>query len=359
MRKIMRILFVLLVIAVGYILYKDYKGKEGIRFVASMGSGINIGNTLDSTRVRERKKDASVEYYETYWNNPPITKELFSMIQEAGFATVRIPVSWDEHMDENGKLDDRWLDRVEEVVAYGIQEGLYVILDTHHESWLVPLPEKEVETKKKLIVLWEQIAGRFADYPEQLLFEGMNEPRTIGSEAEWRGGTKEERKVVNRLNSAFVETVRGMGGKNTQRWLIITSYGGNHEDVALTELEIPKDDKIIVTIHAYLPYDFTQNNHGTSVWSKQNKKDSEPVKKLMEMLHQSFIKNNIPVILTEFGCIDKENSKERLAWTQYYTEQAKKNNIGYIWWDNGGDYSLMNREDYSWKEEEIVEILTR
>lgn len=359
MKKIIWVILVFAFVIVVYILYGDYKAKEGIRFVNSMGSGINIGNSLDVTRVYEKKEDATVEYYETYWNNPPITKNLISMIKEAGFGTVRIPVSWDEHMDENGKLDEKWLDRIEEVVSYGIQEDLYVILDTHHESWLTVLAENEVETTERLCILWQQIATRFADYPEKLLFEGMNEPRTIGSEDEWKGGTEEERKVINRLNSAFVETVRGMGENNAKRWLIITTYGGDYEEVALKELEIPKDDKIIVAVHAYIPYHFTQDKLGTSVWSEENKYDAKPVEELMGILHQFFIQKNIPVILTEFGCIDKENPKERREWTQFYTEKAKKNNIGYIWWDNGNEYSLMDRENYSWKEQEIVEILTR
>lgn len=359
MKKIIRIIVVLSLVAVGYFLYRDYKVKEGIRFVISMGSGINIGNSLDVTRVRESKEDATIEDYESYWNNPPITKELFAMISKAGFATVRIPVSWDEHMDENGEVDDEWLDRVEEVVTYGIEEGLYVILDTHHESWLIPLPGQEAETKARLSILWQQIAKRFADYPEELLFEGMNEPRTIGSEAEWRGGTKKERELVNNLNATFVDTVRAMGGNNEKRWLIITTYGGNHEELTLKELEIPKDNKIIVAVHAYIPYDFTQNRNGRSMWSEQNKNDWQPVIELMENLHKFFIQKNIPIILTEFACIDKVNSKDRLAWTQYYTEKAKENKIGYIWWDDGGDYGIMDRENHNWKEEEIVEILTR
>lgn len=359
MKKIIRVIFVFGLIIIGFILYSDYRAKKGLRFVNSMGSGINIGNTLDATRVRENKADASVEYYETYWNNPPITKELISMIKEAGFGIIRIPVSWDEHMDEEGKLDERWLNRVEEVVTYGIEEGLYVILDAHHESWLTPLPEKELAVKGRLCILWRQVAERFMDYPEKLLFEGMNEPRIIGSANEWKGGTEEERKVVNRLNAAFVETVRGTGGNNKTRWLILTTYGGNSEEIAIKELELPKDNKIIVAVHAYTPYSFTQDNHGTSVWNKDNQEDTESIHELMERLHRFFIRENIPVILTEFGCIDKDNSKERVAWTQYYTEKARAKQIGYIWWDNGKEYSLMDREQYSWNTPEMVEVLTR
>lgn len=340
-------------------MYRDYRGKAGIRYVESMGSGINIGNTLDATGIRHRKEDASVEYYETYWSNPQITRKLIAMIKEAGFGTVRIPVSWDEHMDEDGNVDELWLDRVEEVVTYGIEEGLYVILDAHHESWLIPTPETEEQTKKKLSVLWQQIAERFIDYPEELLYEGMNEPRTIGSEGEWQGGTEEEREVVNRLNSVFVEMVRQTGGNNSHRWLIITTYGGNYREPALEALKIPKDDNIIIAVHPYIPYRFTQDEEGTSKWSEKNREDREPIDELMGMLEEYYIKKHTPVIITEYGCIDKDNREDRMAWIKYYTESARSKKIGYIWWDNGKEYSFMDRENYRWKDWEIVELLTR
>lgn len=359
MRKSVGIIILLSCIVLGIIVYSNYREKVGIRFVKSMGSGINIGNTLDATGVRERKEDATVKYYETYWSNPQITKKLISMIKEAGFGTIRIPVSWDEHMNEDGNIDDMWLDRVEEVVTYGIEEGLYVILDAHHESWLSLVPETEEQTKERLCVLWQQIAQRFIDYPEELLYEGMNEPRTIGSEGEWQGGTLEEREVVNRLNSAFAETVRKTGGNNSHRWLIITSYGGNHREPALQSLKVPNDDNIIVAVHPYIPYSFTQDEEGTSKWSEQNSGDIEPIDELIDRLDKFYIKRNIPVILTEYGCIDKDNLKDRLAWAQYYTERAKSNKIGYIWWDNGKEYSLMDRKNYRWKEPKIVEVITR
>ena len=188
----------------------------------------------------------------------------------------------------------------------------------------------------------------------------MNEPRTIESEDEWRGGTKDEREVINRLNSAFVETVRSTEGKNGGRWLIITTYGSNDEKEALESFKIPKEDnKLIVAVHAYTPYSFAQDNHGVSEWSVDNKEDTESILELMGRLDKCFIQKNIPVLLTEFGSIDKDNLDDRVAWAQYYTEEAKKNKVGYIWWDNGDEYSLMDRENYSWKFPEIVEVLTR
>lgn len=359
MKKVIGIVLIVLLIGIVVVLYTNHRGREGLRFVDAMGAGINIGNSLDVTRIRDRKENADIGYYETYWNNPPITKELFSIIKEGGFGTVRIPVSWDEHMNQDNRVDEKWMSRVEEVVGYGLEAGLYVILDTHHESWLTPLPEQEEKVREKLCTLWEQIANRFAEYPKELLFEGMNEPRTVDSEKEWSGGTDKERKVINRLNNAFIQTVRKTGGNNSKRWLIITSYGGNYTETAIKDLKIPKDKNIIVAIHAYIPYNFTLNEEGTSKWSLENKKDTEPIDQLMKSLNENFIKKGIPVIITEFGTVNKNNLKERISWTEYYTETAKKNKISHIWWDNGGKYKLINRENHSWEEPELVQILTK
>lgn len=338
--------------------YWSYRQKEGIRFVKSMGSGINIGNSLDSTNIKHRKENGSVEYYETYWGNPVITKELFQMIQAEGFATVRIPVSWDEHMDANGRVDPKWLDRVEEVVTYGLDAGLFVILNTHHESWLIPMPEQELEVLDRLRILWEQIGSRFEDYPEQLLFEGMNEPRTVGSIKEWNGGTKKEWEIINRLNETFVTTIRSLGGNNKNRWLILTSYGGNVGELPLKSLQLPKDNHIIFAAHAYTPYKFTQDMNGTDQWSKSKKEDVEAIEEFMKRLNEEFIKKNIPVILTEFASKDKDNIEDRVEWAKYYTDLAREYNIATIWWDNGKEYGLMDRSKLQWKHKELVEILT-
>lgn len=335
-----------------------YKRREGLRFVRQMRAGINIGNALDVTNVRKHIPESTIEEFETFWHNPPITQELFQAVREKGFGTVRIPVSWEEHLLEDGTVDPQWMDRVEQVVDWALDCGLYVILDLHHESWLIPTLEEEEQTTRRLCQLWEQIAIRFADRSEKLLFEAMNEPRLEDSEEEWTAGTSEMRMVINRLNVAFVETVRATGGGNETRWLILPAYGTQYEEEALQDLELPDTSHLMVAVHAYLPYEFTLGGL-TAEWSAENPKDTEKIDLLMERLDRLFISRQIPVLITEFGCDDQDNLEQRLEWVRYYGGAAAQKGIGCIWWDNGGDSQLIDRTTCEWTQPELAELLVR
>lgn len=356
-RKVLIILLTLFSLAVSLIWLRVQR-TERMRFVKNMGVGINIGNSLDVKGLKKRKLNASTQEYETYWNNPPITAKLFHSIREAGFGTVRIPVSWGEHLDANGQIDPAWMARVVEVVDMAMEEGLYVILDLHHEAWLVPTEEAEEQVTETFCSLWTQIADTFKNYGDSLLFESMNEPRLAESSFEWNGGTEEMREVVNRLNQAFVDIVRASGEENKHRYLILPGYGHNKDQDALNAIRIPKDRRLIAAVHAYLPYSFTQQESGTDKWSEQKESDSSPIEDLMSFLNHTFIEKNIPVIITEFGCMNKNNPTDRQAWAKYYTWQAKKNNISLIWWDQGSTMKLFDRETGECVEPELVEILT-
>ncbi len=84
---------------------------RALRFVGNMGAGINLGNTLDSTGLRDYRPDAGDLEYETYWGNPTADAETFQAMKEAGFGTVRIPVTWEDHLDESHHISDLWIDR--------------------------------------------------------------------------------------------------------------------------------------------------------------------------------------------------------------------------------------------------------
>ncbi len=335
----------------------QWKKNENIRFVKKLGVGINLGNSLDAIGLYNYKPDADELEYEISWNNPKITREQFRTIREAGFQTVRIPVSWSEHMDEEGNISQVWMNRVQEVVDMALDEELYVILNSHHEYWMNLIPGQEENIEKQLRNLWKQIATRFASYDEKLLFEGVNEPRQKDSEYEWNEGTPELRKMVNDLNSAFVETVRESGGNNASRYLLITTYAGHCLKQNMEELEVPKGH-ILVSIHAYLPYNFCQNREGTTQWSEETTQDTEELQSAFRQMNELFVQKGIPVIVSEFGCVDKNNLESRKEWTQYYINLAKEYGISYIWWDNGSTYQLLDRENNSWKYLELVDILT-
>lgn len=321
----------------------QWKRDENMRFVRKLGVGISLGNSLDANGLWNYEPEADELEYEVFWHNPAIHRQQFRTIREAGFQTVRIPVSWGDHMDEEGDVSEVWMNRVQEVVDMALEEELYVILNSHHENWLDLIPKREQAMEQNLRILWRQIAARFEGYDGRLLFEGMNEPRQKDSEYEWNEGTEELRAMVNRLNASFVETVRERGGKNQDRYLLVTTYAGHHLEKVMEDLEVPKGH-IIVSIHAYLPYHFCQNRDGTAQWSLDNIQDTEELQRAFTQMQQFFIQKGIPVIVTEFGCVDKDNIESRLAWTRYYMELAKETGIACIWWDNGSDYRLLDRE---------------
>lgn len=306
--------------------------NESIRFTMKMGNGWNLGNSLDCHGKGSGYSE--ITDFERLWGNPIVSKAQIDAIKKAGFSSIRIPITWYEHIDEKGNIDQLWMDRVNEVVDYAIDNKMYVIINTHHENWTFPSKDTRKQSTYLISKIWKQIAERFSNYDSHLIFEGFNEPRLIGTEYEWTAGTSEARKIVNEYNKVFVETVRKVSG-NEKRYLIITPYGSAADLDAIKALIIPKDSHIIVGIHAYKPYGFTHDQNGTTNWSSRDKKDTAEIDTIMQNLNQYFIKKGIPVIITEFGCIDNDNLSDRTEYTKYYVSAARENNIVCFWWDDG------------------------
>ncbi len=335
------------------------KESEAMLFVRKMGMGINMGNSLDSTGLLEYNPLADDLDFETFWGNPPLTREQFHEVKLAGFGTVRIPVTWQDHMDEEGKVSPVWMGRVDEVVRMALGEDLYVILDTHHEDWLDLDGASQKITEEKFAFLWEQIALQFKDCGEKLLFEGLNEPRKRDSEGEWQKGTKESREMLNALNKIFVDTVRHSGESNESRYLLLAPYASNPISGGFEDFELPQDSRLIVSLHAYYPYDFCQNmEDGASVsWDRGSQGNTKEMKKSFVNAKRKFVDKGIPVIMTEFGCVDKSNEAARQEWTKYVMELSEKYEIPCIWWDEGKNYKILDRTLLTW-EEDILKILT-
>lgn len=341
----------------------EMKDITAQQIVSEMKIGWNLGNTLDSTNGNLMKSMPAVNW-ETAWGNPETTKELIDTVIDSGFQVIRIPVSWNDHImvAENYKIQESWMDRVQEVVDYAYENGAYVILNTHHEDWYATYYDKEEQSEKVLTAVWEQIAERFRDYDEHLIFEGLNEPRKKGTSVEWNGGDQEGWDVVNDLNRAFVETVRRSGGNNEDRILMIPGYAANCFE-GMRHVEISEQrGKIIVSVHAYEPYDFALNKQGRGTWDN----DTANIDFIMQSIDELFLSKGIPVIIGEFGAMYKDaqgNENERAAWAKYYVSTAAKKGIPCIWWDNGafegeGElFGLIDRESCEWKYPLIVEAL--
>jgi endoglucanase len=246
-----------------------------------------------------------------------------------------------------------------------MEDDMYVIINFHHEEWHFPSYDNLDPAKNQLTKMWAQVADRFKNYDEHLIFEDMNEPRMKGTEYEWTGGTEESRDVINQLNQAFVETIRSSGGNNSLRHLMIPTYAASADLNTWKDFIIPDDGKIIVSVHAYLPYNFTLNGAGTSSWSDDNTNDTKDIDYVMQNLYDAFISKGVPVILGEFGARDKNNLESRTAWAEYYVKRATEKGIPCIIWDNnlfegnGEKFGLLDRSTLTWKYPEIINALMR
>lgn len=326
-----------------------------MELVSDMKIGWSLGNTLDATGGVSLDSERS-------WGNPKTTQEMIDAILDQGFNVIRIPVTWQNHMGEGPDytIHEVWMDRVQEVVDYAYNRGAYVILNIHHEEWHFPSEENKDAASEQLTAVWTQIATRFRDYDEHLIFEGLNEPRKIGTAVEWNSGDEEGREIVNYFDQVFVDAVRATGGNNTYRHLMVPGYAAASDDTALRSIVLPDDDKLIVSVHAYIPYDFALNVSGTDVWGE----DTYAIDHLAEVLDEVFISQGVPVIIGEFGALNKDNEEERSAWAAYYVTHMKEYGIPCLWWDNGAftssgeNLGLLDRRELTFPFPDLLKALT-
>lgn len=297
---------------------------------------------------------------ETSWGNIKTTEDIIKGIKNSGFNAIRIPVTWGEHMDDNNVIQTEWLDRVQEVVDYAYNNDMFVILNMHHDDyiWFNPTEAEYPQDSEKLKAIWKQISERFTDYGDRLLFEGMNEVRTIDSEKEWQGGTPEERAVLNKYEQDFIDTVRASGGNNAERTLIITSYAASAETVAIDDVIIPDDKNIILSVHYYAPWKFSEGIDSTFTDDGKTELDNK-----FKELKEKFIDQGTPVIIGEFGCVNATDNATRAEYYNYYISSAKTNGIKCFVWDNGkssgeSSFGLFNRNNLSWNNEILDGIIS-
>ncbi len=323
--------------------------------VQEMTIGWNLGNTMDATG--NSTLDA-----ETSWQSDKTSEAMIELLADTGFNVFRVPVSWGEYMDEDYNVDEEWMARVHEIVDYGIDNGMFVILNTHHEEWYFPTEENKEQDIEQLTALWSQIAEEFKGYDEHLIFEGLNEPRCRETAIEWTGGDDESRAIVAEYAEAFYNTVRNSGGNNAKRHLMLTGYAASSSRNCLEEVWLPEDDdKVIVSVHAYLPYSLALDTAGTSEWDENN---TSEIDNLFINLDELFLQNEIPVIIGEFGTVNKDNLEDRIACAEYYVSKGTEYGVPMVWWDNnavvgsGENFGLMDRSIVpEWRFQELVDAL--
>ncbi|MCR4902794.1 MAG: glycoside hydrolase family 5 protein [Butyrivibrio sp.] len=355
---------------------KDLPDNEAIAFVEAMKLGYNLGNTFDSYVDGSQMADLS---YETAWGNPKTTQEFIKAVHAAGFETIRIPVSWHNHVDEDFNINEEWMERVQEVVDMAINDGMYVIINIHHDNHLeangfYPDDDHKDQSLEYVEKIWSQIADRFKEYDDKLIFEALNEPRLVGHDNEWwidetNSDCISAIAIINELNQKFVDVVRASGGQNASRYLMCPGYCASPEGVLNEGFVIPTDteeNKIILSIHAYRPYSFALESPGTDTFDLNSSESVSEVDSFMSSIYNKYVSKGIPVVIGECGCVDKNgNLRDRVNWAAFYTATAKSYGLTQCMWDNGqfsGDgelFGLFNRTDNTVVFPDIINALVK
>ena len=314
---------------------------------AELGLGWNMGNHMDAFYNGVAN--------ETCWGNPLATQATFNGVKAAGFTSVRIPVTWLGHIGEapEYKIEDAWMNRVYEIVGYAEKAGLNVILNTHHDEdhgeghWqnLAKAVNSETDNiliKDEIAAVWTQIAYKFKDKGEFLMFESFNE-LIYGNEWSSSSNTEKRCGIINEWNQVFVDAVRATGGNNATRWLGVPGYAASPS--YLKYVVVPDDpaNKTMLAFHCYDPYDYTIGDKQTPDWGHTGTsfpKGEEQIKNLFAGIYSTYIAKNIPVYMGEFGCSmrDKNNAQTwayYLYYLEYVVKAAKTYHISAFLWDNG------------------------
>ena len=217
--------------------------NEAMAFLRKMGVGWNLGNTFDA--YQNGRTDLNTE---SMWVGVRTTENVIAAVREAGFSTIRIPISWHDHVSAGDfTIQEKWLDRIQEVVDWAIRRDMYVIINTHHDEgdhFYYPSSAQYEISEKYITSIWRQVADRFREYDEHLIFESMNEPRLVGHTNEWwfdanSADCRDAADCINRLNQAFVNTVRAAGGGNETRYLMVPGYDASADGALREQFSLP------------------------------------------------------------------------------------------------------------------------
>ena len=318
--------------------------------ITNMGVGWNLGNTLEpvwtgDTDGRDWRR------WETGWGQSVTTQSLMNMMKNAGFGAIRVPVSWGVHMDTDGKVYEEWMNRVNEVVDYVLNAGMYCIINIHHDTgadeelaWLVASPEGYARERQKYENLWKQIALRFRDYGPRLLFESYNEmldegrswcfaSYSLGYDAGVAAGAYQ---AINDYAQSFVDVVRATGGNNAVRNLVVNTYGAcngagdwnSHLQDPLKNMKMPSDkvkDHIIFQVHSYPTID------DLPAMEKE-------VGKMLDDLETYLVSQGGPVIVGEWGTFSENPTLENYChYARWFAGECKRRGIGTFHWMNLSD----------------------
>ena len=342
------------------------EGLTALEATRLMGNGINLGNTLEACDSNVGIKTNTPLSYETHWGQPKTTQAMIDGMKAAGFDTIRIPVAWmtnATHLYEGDyTIDADYMDRVEEVVRYARKAGMYVIVNDHWDGgWYGMFGSESAETRALAMEaykgMWQQIAERFRDYSDYLIFESANEelgtrfdensPLYCSDSVVTYLNDDERYALTNEINQTFVDVVRATGGNNATRFLLIAGYGTNIDQTCDDRFQMPKDtvdSKLMVSVHYYDPWSYCGASSAASAtkWGKVS--DYEYMDQQLAKMTK-FTEAGYGVVIGEYGalpCSDglKDNT---LAYHTAFLDACTKYNLTNCLWDCSGLYKRVSQ----------------
>lgn len=342
------------------------EGLTALEATRLMGNGINLGNTLEACDNNVGIKTNTPLSYETHWGQPKTTQAMIDGMKAAGFDTIRIPVAWmtnATHLYEGDyTIDADYMDRVEEVVRYARKAGMYVIVNDHWDGgWYGMFGSESAETRALAMEaykgMWQQIAERFRDYSDYLIFESANEelggrfdensPLYCSDSVVTYLNDDERYALTNEINQTFVDVVRATGGNNATRFLLIAGYGTNIDQTCDDRFQMPKDtavSKLMVSVHYYDPWSYCGASSAASAtkWGKVS--DYEYMDQQLAKMTK-FTEAGYGVVIGEYGalpCSDglKDNT---LAYHTAFLDACTKYDLTNCLWDCSGLYKRVSQ----------------
>ena len=340
---------------------KDPEALDNAAWARGMelGLGWNLGNHFDAYTNDVASENA--------WGAPSATQATFNGLKAKGFTSVRIPITWLGHIGAapDYTLDEVWLNRVAEVVGYAENAGLKAIINTHHDEdhgdghWLnlkkaVDSATENTKIKEEFAAVWTQIANKFKDKGDFLMFESFNEliygdNWDVNSSNPTKCG-----KILDEWNQVFVDAVRATGGNNETRWLGVPGYAASPN--GLKYINVPDDPagKTMLAFHCYDPYDYTIGNKQLADWGHTGtayKNGENEINALMKSIYETYIAKNVPIYMGEFGCSMRSKSNNKawafyLYYLEYFVKCARSYGIAAFLWDNAAEGAGVEHHPY-------------
>lgn len=348
---------------------------SSVQMAQNMAIGWNLGNTLDATKGFEQNSGKVTETptgkdtdtttptdTETCWGMPKTTEAMITDVKNAGFKTIRIPVSWHNHITEttNYTIDADWMARVKQIVDWAYSKNMCVIINIHHDNLSISdinghigfaiSDDTAIQNQSKTYIekVWTQIATTFASYDNRLVFEVLNEPRDIdgkfakeksyANNSEWWSNQKSVMDIITAYEQVGINAIRSVTG-NENRFIMVPGYAASGSDSSMLALyTMPTDtatDKLLLSTHAYSPYAFAMYDSNQSEDDTVfDNTDKASLDSIFKYLKENYTDKGIGVVMGETSATDKNNLSERIAWATYYFTKAKEAGIPVVLWDN-------------------------